>query len=303
MLLLALLVACGESEPPAPKVEEITSAELSAAAAQLVCTAAQAAGATCATTDGAAKVGDHTIMVEANVDSFLVLDGKTVGMGASKQVLPGEVQVGAKVTTKVDGKALLVTEVAGTGSDVDPLKARQAALDGAAQRWGVGAGLAVLDAVTASDTGAGLASVGMNVPPETIGESGLRAWSAYPVLRGRGFDPKLASKMGPSVASMAKALGPFVGGLSADGLHTVEVQAKLGGGGSPGKCGIIPPVSMTPGETVNMVKLEGTVKVDGAATGDICALSETVAWALPKGSAILEWDQTFVLGPAATPAE
>ncbi len=299
MSLLILLLACGESEPPPPTVAEITTAEVSAAAAGLLCTAATAAGLACEAKDGAATVGGHTITVDANVDSFLVLDGKTVGMGASAQQLPGEVQVGAKVTTKVDGAPLLTVEVAGTGSDLDPLTARWTALDTLAQRWGVGAGLAVLDAVTASDTAAGLASVGMQVPPEAVGETGLRAWSAYPVLRGRGFDPKLASQLGPSVASMARALGPYAQGLSTDRLHTIEVKARLGGGGSPGKCGILPPVAMTPGETVSMVKLEGTVLVDGAPSGDICALSEPVAWALPKGSAVLEWDQTFVLGPIA----
>ena len=73
-----------------------------------------------------------------------------------------------------------------------------------------------------------------------------------------------------------------------------------GGGGENGDCPIIPPVTMTPGETVNLVPLRGTVEVDGVAVGDICALSGPVAWPLPKGGALLEWEQVVIIGPAPT---
>ena len=102
--------------------------------------------------------------------------------------------------------------------------------------------------------------------------------------------------MGANVQSMVAALGPFTEDLSTEGLHTVQVKARLGGGGPPGPCGILPPIAMTPGATSSIVPLEGQVLVDGQPGGDICALSEPVAWPLPADGALLEWDQLAVMG-------
>lgn len=302
--LLALL-AC-DTSPPAPEVAPASADEIAAAAAGMFCTAATQAALPCTATGAEATLAGGAVRLSATIESFLALPGKTIGMGSSAQALPGEVQVAARITASTTDGPLVTVLVEASGSDPKLDAARAAAIEAVAQRYMVGAGLAVLDAVSASPTAAALASVGMDVPPTPIGETGHTAWAAYPVLKGHGFDPKLASKLGPGVRTMVAALGPFVGDTAAGGLHAVHIRATLGGGGENGPCPIIPPVTMAPGETVHLVPLKGTVEVDGVATGDICALSEPVAWPLPKGGALLEWEQVVIIGPApaaAAPAE
>lgn len=302
MLLVPLLFACA-TMPPAPDVPPITGDEVQAAVAKLFCQAADSAKTPCTPSASAAVVGRHTVAFEAVIDGFLVLPPKTLGMGAATQQIPGEVQLSAAVTAFVDGAPLLTAVASEAGSHADMLQARSGAVDATAQRWMVATGIAVLDAVTASPDAAALGALGMAAPPQIIGETGLQGWAAYPILTGQGFDPKVANQLGPAVQGMVRALAPYLTDTSADGLHAVRVKAKLGGGGAPGKCGVLPPALVTPGETVSIVPLTGTVTVDGKEVGDICPLSQAVGWPLPRPGAILEWDQVVVVGPAtAQPA-
>ena len=282
-MLFLLLVACG-TQPATPDIAPFTEAEAAEAAAQTICAAAHQAGQPCAASGSTATMAKHTLELGATVNSFLTLDPRTIGYGDDAEKIPGEVQLSVTLSLSVDGATLLTEEQSHAASDADLPLARAKALDEWAQRWVAAYGLATLDAV------AGDASA------PALGE--LHAWAAYPVLHGQGFDPKIANKMAPYVKSMLAALGPFTEGLTTEGLHTVQVKARLGGGGAPGPCGILPPVSMTPGVTVSIVPLHGEVLVDGQPTGDICTLSEPVAWPLPQGNARLEWDQLAVLGVA-----
>jgi len=299
MLSLLALIAC-DTTPPPPPTPAVTADEISMATAAMFCTAAAQAALPCTAAGAEATLDAGAVSLSAEIETFLALPGKTIGMGSAAQELPGEVQVAARITAATPTGPLLTMLVEASGSDPDLETARAAAIEAVAQRYMVGAGLAVLDGVTASPTAAALGSVGMEVPPTAIAKTGHTGWAAYPVLKGHGFDPKLASRLGPGVRTMVAALGPFVADTPTDGLHAVLVQARLGGGGENGDCPIIPPVTMTPGETVNLVPLRGTVEVDGVAVGDICALSEPVAWPLPKGGALLEWEQVVVIGPAPT---
>ncbi|MFT5681109.1 MAG: hypothetical protein ACI8RZ_002015, partial [Myxococcota bacterium] len=186
-----------------------------------------------------------------------------------------------------------------SASEVNLGAARGAALDQLLQRLMVGYGLAALDAAIGSGAPT-LAGVGMAVEPTSL--EGATVWAAYPMLSGVGLDPSTGSRMGPTVSSMASALTPYLAGLEA-GLHSVEVAALLGGAGGPGPCGLLPPVVAVPGSAVSMVRLEGTVLVDGQATGDICTMSETVAWPLPRSNASLRWQQYSVVKVAPPAGE
>ena len=81
------------------------------------------------------------------------------------------------------------------------------------------------------------------------------------------------------------------------GLHSVLVNATLGGSGPPGPCGLVPPVALASGATASIVPLSGVVEVDGEATGTICEMSEAVAWPLPPAGVQLQWEQFVVLRP------
>lgn len=302
MLSLLALLACDTSPPP-PEVAPVTADEIATATATMFCTAATQAALPCTASGAQATLPTGPITLSASIETFLALPGKTIGMGSSAQALPGEVQVAARITAGTATGPLLSVMVEAAGSDPDLGAARAAAIEAVAQHYMVSTGLAVLDATSASPTAAGLRSVGMDVPPTTIGETGHTGWAAYPVLKGHGFDPKLASKLGPGVRTLVAALPPFVADTPAGGLHAVVVRAKLGGGGENGPCPIIPPVTMAPGETVNLVPLKGTVEVDGVPVGNICALSEPVAWPLPTHGALLEWEQVVVIGPAPAAAD
>ncbi len=176
------------------------------------------------------------------------------------------------------------------------------ALDEWGERWVVAHGLAVLDAASGDATAPVLASVGLQVPAQDLGD--LHAWAGYPKLRGKGLEPDIVRKMAPQVKSMLAALGPFAEDLSSDRLHSVQVQAILGGSGAPGPCGIMPSsISIAPGSSSSIVPLAGEVRVDGQVKKTICELSEPVAWPLPAGSALLQWEQTAVLGLAVVPPE
>jgi hypothetical protein len=301
MLSLLALLAC-DTTPPPPEVPPVTADEVTTATSAMFCTAAAQAGLACTASGAQVTLDAGTVTLSTKIETFLALPGKTIGMGSAAQELPGEVQVAAWVTAATPSGPLLTMLIEASGSEPSLEAARAAAIEAVAQRYMVSAGLGVLDGFSASPTAAGLRSVGMDVPPTRIGETGHTGWAAYPVLKGHGFDPKLASKLGPGVRTMVAALAPFVADTPADGLHTVFVRARLGGGGENGPCPIIPPVTMTPGETVNLVPLKGTVEVDGVAVGDICALSEPVAWPLPNGVALLEWEQVVVIGPAPAAA-
>lgn len=298
-LFLLFLAACG-TQPAVPDIAAVTDAEAAAAIAQTLCKAAEQGGITCTVEGATATVAGQAVAVGATVSNFLTLDPKTIGYGEEAEEIPGEVQITATVTLSMGAATLFSAEQSHAGTDADLVAARAAALDTWAGRWVASYGLGFVDAL-AGDVGApALSAVGMAVPAQPAGQ--LHAWSAYPLLRGKGFDPKIADQMAPYVKSMAANLAPYVEGLSTDALHTVQVKARLGGGGAPGPCGIMPPIAMTDGATVSIVPLAGEVLVDGQPTGDICALSEPVAWPLPSGKAQLEWDQLLVLGPATVEA-
>jgi hypothetical protein len=297
MLLLALLIACS-SEPVAPEPPPIDDAEIARAVAATLCEAAAAAGMACEAQEASLVVAGRGLSVEVSNRTYMTFDPTTIGRGEDAQRIPGEAQLSALVQISVDGQALPHAEPSHSASDVDLAAARAAVLDGFADRYVVTHGSALLDALSGRTESPVLASLGMAVTAADHGE--LTAWAGYPALRGRGFEPGIADKLGPSVHSMAVALGPFVEGLGTEGLHTVQVKAKLGGGGSPGPCGIIPPLAMSPGATTSIVPFSGQVLVDGRATGDICALSGPVNWPLPPQGAVLEWDQLFIIGPAGS---
>ncbi len=296
MLLLSLLIACG-GERALPEPPPIEPGEVASAAATTLCSAATQAGLACAAAGPVAKLGEHKLELSATVSSYITMAPSSFGRGEEAQQFPGEIQLGVELALAVDGAPLLTVEQAHSASDGDLAVARATVLDELVQRWTVTHGSAVLDAVVGDTAAPVLDSLGMKTQASAQGD--LFAWAGYPVLRGRGFDPKTASKMGASVQSMLDSLGPYTQGLSPDGLHTVQVLARLGGGGSPGPCGILPPVSMNPDVTTTIVPLAGQVLVDGVVSGDICSLSEPVAWALPPGSNALEWDQLFVIGPGS----
>jgi len=290
-LMIALLPLIGCGSEPAPTVDPITSAEASAAAARIFCEASTQAGGTCAADGAVATIGEHTVELTVTVKDFVALNSRSLGVGSSAQQIPGEVQLVADVGVSVDGKPVATLDFTHAANDVDLTVARTAVLEELIQRWMVGYGLAALDAV-GGDGAPALAGVGMKVAPVAL--EGATAWSAYPMLSGQGLDPKTGGRMAPQVTSMAKGLGPYVEGL-APGLHSVHIKAELGGPGGPGACGILPPVAAAPGASISMVRLVGEVKVDGAAGADICELSETVAWPLPKSQVQLTWEQFFVV--------
>ena len=294
--MLLLLLACS-TEPAAPPVAPIEAEEASAAMATMLCRAAEPAKLACKAEGGVAQAGWKALEIAATPIDFNVLQPTQIGMGSTAQLVAGEVQAGFRVALSVDGAALLSFEVHEAGSDTDLEKARAAALEKAAQRWVASVGIAALDAASGAVEAPALAGVGLKVPAAALGDA--RVWAAFPALRGQGFDPKVVFKLGPNLASMAAALGPYVEDLPQGALHAVEVHAKLGGGGGPGDCGIVPPVTMTEGSTASIVPLHGEVLVDGVATGTICALSQQVAWPLPRGGNELDWEQVFVVGPAS----
>lgn len=293
-----VLVSCS-SEPPAPAVAPIDSAEASAAAARLICEAAELAGSTCSASGAIATLGEHTLEASVAVTGFVVVEGRTIGMGSTKQTIPGEVQLSTDVVLSLDGTTLLTMPFSQSASEVSLSASRAAVLEALLQRVMVGYGLAALDAAIGAGAPA-LAGVGMTVEPAAI--EGATVWAAYPMLSGVGLDPSTGARMAPAVASMASALGPFLAGLEA-GPHSVAVTASLGGSGGPGPCGLLPPVSAVPGSAVSMVRLEGSVVVDGQATGDICTLSEAVSWPLPASGSALSWQQFFVAQLASPAAE
>ncbi len=155
----------------------------------------------------------------------------------------------------------------------------------------VGYGLAALDAAAGGEAAA-LAGVGMEVAPAELGSA--RVYAAYPMLSGVGLDPATGGRMAPQVASMAAALGPYAEGLG-PGLHSVWITAELGGPGGPGPCGLLPPAAVSPGSSARVLRLEGTVRIDGTPGADICAISEGVSWPLPQGEEPITWEQFFVL--------
>jgi len=294
--LLLTLLACDTPTPEA-SVPEVQPAELAEAAARVFCAAATQADIACTAAGAVAGLGDTAVTMTAELDSSLVLPPKKLGMGSAAQTVPGEVQLAARIGVAIGATPLMTVLVEAAGSGTDVPEARAAAIEAVAQRWMVGTGLAVLDAQTGGARA--LAAVGMDVPPTAIGATGFTGHAAYPILKGRGFDPKMAARLGPSVKTMVAGLAPYLEGVEADGPHAIRVHAQLGGGSGNGPCPIIPPVSMTPGETVSLVPLSGTVEVDGIPKGDPCALAEAVAWPLPRDGAVLEWDQVVVVVPGA----
>ncbi len=294
MLLFALLFACG-SEPAIPAPEAVAPDELATAAAAAICTAATQVGMDCTATGAVADIGWRRLEVGVSELSWMTFDPSSIGRGPDAQHFPGEVQLSAMMSLSIDGAVLFSLEQAHAVSDQDLHVARAKVIDELSQRWVVTQISAVMDASSGDPKAPVLASLGMKAKAQAQGE--LYAWGGYPVLRGRGFDPGMANKLGPSVQTMLASIGPYVQDLSADTLHVVQVKAKLGGGGAPGPCGIIPPVSMAPGTSTSIVPLAGQVLVDGQPTGDICAISEPVNWPLPPSGTQLEWDQFIVLAP------
>lgn len=291
-----LLSACS-TDAPAPTVAAFDGGEAAAATASMLCRAAEAARQSCVVADGRVAVGAHELGVVVTPTDFVVLPPASIGMGDQATLVAGEVQAAFTVAVDVDGAPLLSSTVRGIGIDADLAAARRSALEQAAQRWVASTGLALLDALGGGEAGPALAGVNFEAAPATHGS--LRAYPAFPQLRGPGLDPTLGFRMGPNVASMAAALGPYLVDLDPSRLHVVVVKAVLGGGGPPGPCGILPPVAMGDGAVTTLVPLGGAVVVDGGAGQSVCALSEPVSWPLPKGGASLEWEQVFVVGRVA----
>jgi hypothetical protein len=294
MFLFALLFACG-SEPAVAPAPPITDDQIATAAASAICAAATQAGMTCAATGARAELGWKALDVTVSDRQVMSFEPTSMGHGEGAQRFPGEVQLSATIGIAVDGTALLSVPQSHAASDMDLVVARDRVLEELTERWVVTHASAVVDALTGDPGAPVLAALGMTVAAQPAGA--LYAWAGYPVLRGKGFDPGIANRLGPSVQSVLANLGPYVEGLGGDGLHTVQVFARLGGSGAPGPCGIIPPVAISPGATTSIVPLAGEVHVDGQPVGDICALSEPVSWPLPPGGAVLEWDQLAVLAP------
>lgn len=293
--MLMLMLACS-SEPPPPEIPKITDEEASAAAAAVICKAAGEISMDCVVEGSVAVLGEHRLEPQVSVSGFVTLQGQTIGMGATAQQIPGELQLVSKVSLLVDGELLMKVDVNDTASDADLMKAREALLSKSMERWMVGYSLPVLDAVAQDPDSKALASVGMKVP---AGESGeWQTWAAYPMLRGPHLDSSLAGRMGPAVESMLGALEPYLYDVEDKEFHSVRVIAKLGGSGAPGPCGIVPPVSLTDGATASIVPLHGTIEVDGEATGTICEMSEGVAWPMPSAGQQLEWEQFMVVRAA-----
>jgi hypothetical protein len=301
MLLFALLFACS-SEPAAPPPLPITEQDVAEAAASAICAAATQAGMTCTATGARAELGWKALDVSVTKLQALTFDPSSIGRGEDAQHFPGEYQLSATIGLAVDEAPLVAVEQNHAVSHQDLGVARDQVLDELAQRWVVTHASAVVDALSGDPGAPVLASLGMNAAAQPAGE--LYAWGGFPVLRGKGFDPGIANKLGPSVQSVLANLAPFTQGLGSDRPHTIQVFAKLGGNGAPGPCGILPPLSIAPGTTTSIVPFSGRVLVDGEPVGDICALSEPVAWPLPPGGAMLEWDQFIVLAPnqAGVPA-
>lgn len=291
------LTAC-ETEPPAPAVAEATAEELSAELARVFCLSANLVWQDCSFSGDTAAFQGRAVRFGAAPTSFMVLEGKTIGMGSSKQEIPGEVQLGFEAWIEVDGRRLIAGKVSHAASDADLDQARAKAMDEAAQRFVVGHGTALVDALIAQPGAPALAGLGLDAAPQRVGETAWQGWASYPVVKGQGFDPSVVKKMAPQVRSMVREVGPYLEGLAPDGVHAVKIVAKLGGGGAPGPCGIVPPTTVAPGMTVSIVPLAGEVFVNGEARGDICTLSEPVAWPLPQGGATLEWTQVIVVAPA-----
>ncbi len=283
--------------PPPPAGAPGPPAGATAAAAALFCEAAAQAGVACEVVEGGAKVGGQEVKLPVTVSSFNTLQPRSIGAGSGKQVVPGEAQLVASVDLQVGGRSLFKKDFTHAANDVELEVAREKVLDELLQRWMVGYVLAALDALGGAGAPA-LKGVGMEVAPAEL--EGATAWAAYPMVSGIGLDPSTGGKMGPNVGSMGRALGSYLEGLE-DGLHSVRVEAKLGGTGGPGPCGIMPPVAAAPGSEVSIVRLDGAVEIDGA-PADICPLSEEVSWPLPQGKAQITWEQFFVLRVAA-PAE
>lgn len=243
-------------------------------------------------------MGDRSLDLGVSPTDFVVLPPMSIGMSSQAQVVAGEVQAGFEVAVAIDGNPLKWgAPVQTTGSDPDLGLARAEALDLAAQRWVASSGLALLDALAGGDGAPALAGVGFQAAPASHGA--VRAYAAFPQLRGQGLEPKLSFRMGPNVALMGRALGPYLADLAPVRVHFVVVRAKLGGGGPPGACGILPPLAMGEGVVSAIVPLAGDVVVDGGASQSVCPLSEAVSWPLPGGGVSLEWEQVFVVAPVA----
>lgn len=294
MILSLLLLACGSSEP-AVVVPPVDSAEATSAATAVLCQAASNIGLACTATEAAVQVGEHQIGLRMGVAEFISLEGTSIGMGSTAQKLPSEAQLVAEFHTSVNGQPLGTLRMSHAASDPDPNLARNKVLDEMVQRWMVGYGMAILDSLGTGEATPGLAAVGLSVPAQTVGA--YRMTTAYPMLKGQGIDPNRAGNVDSVAKTLLGAVGPFLESAAPTAPHTVRVQAKLGGGGAPGKCGIVPPLAMTDGATASIVPFSGEVQVDGVAVGDICDLSQSVNWPLPQGGAMLEWEQFLVAMP------
>ena len=295
-MLIALLFACSAETESAVSLDPINDGEASAAAAKVLCDAATLGGMDCQPGAGVAVLGDHTVETTVTVTGFVPLEGRTLGVGAQAQQLPGEVQLTATIALTVDNVPLASQDFTHAASDVDLEVARAAVLDEVLQQWMVGTGLAAIDALN-GDGAPSLGALGMEVTPAEV--NGATVYAAYPMLSGVGLDPSTGSKMGPNVGTMAKALGPYLADAE-PGLVLVHVTAELGGPGGPGACGLLPSAIPMNGGEVSMVRLDGevVVGVDGTPQ-DICLLSQETSWPLPGKGNTVTWEQYFVVEVAS----
>jgi len=299
-MLIALLFACSAETESAVSLDPIDDAEASSAAAKVLCEAATLGGMDCQPGSGVAMLGGRTVETAVTVTGFVPLEGRSIGVGAQAQQLPGEVQLTATITLTVDNVTLASQDFTHAANDVDLEVARAAVLDEVLQQWMVGTGLAAIDALN-GDGAPSLGALGMEVTPAEV--DGATVYAAYPMLSGVGLDPSTGSKMGPNVGTMAKALGPYLAEAE-PGLVLVHVTAELGGDGGPGACGLLPSAIPMNGGEVSMVRLDGQVLVgvDGSPQ-DICLLSQETSWPLPRKGNQVTWEQYFVVDVDAPVAD
>ncbi len=298
--MLLLLLACSGSEPSAD-LRPVTNEEATESLVHELCRAATEGAIPCEPTPTRAVIGGHDVDLSVEVTHFTVLPGRTIGMGASAEKIPGEVQLGGMLTLSVDGRELIRTELSEAGSDVDPTLAREAAVRDLSQRFVVGYGLGVLDALVGAPEARAARGVGLQAPMVQHGPRGV--WTSHPMMAAQGVNPDSVRDQGAVARSLMAAIGPFLDEIEGEGLHSVEVRARLGGGGANGRCPILPQI-MVPGATVSAVPFEGVVHIDQGPSGDICTLGTTVNWPLPPQGATLEWTQVMIVGaaPGAAPA-
>ena len=146
-LASALLFAACDTTPPEPEVAPLEGAEAAVVVAEVFCRSANTIWQDCAVDGAVARFQGHEVSFGVTPVSFIALPGKTIGMGDQAQDIPGELQVGLDYSLSLDGRVLITGVVNHAASDMDLDIARTKVMDEAAQRFMVGHGLGVIDAL------------------------------------------------------------------------------------------------------------------------------------------------------------